>query len=62
MAKLKMLKAPKRPKASASVATKEAYLKRLSDINRENNRRRAENAKSRVLDQKIAKALNGFRK
>lgn len=62
MAKLKMLKAPKRPKASASVATKEAYLKRLAEVQRENARRRAENAKSKMLDQKISKAISGFNK
>lgn len=62
MAKLKMLKAPKRPKASASVATKEAYLKRLAEVQRENARRRAENAKSKMLDQKISKAISGFKK
>ncbi len=60
MAKLKMLKAPKRPKTSASVAVKENYLRRLAEVTKENNRRKAENQKSKMLDEKISKAIRGF--
>ena len=60
MAKLKMLKRPKAPKASASVAVKEKYLKKLADVKAENNRRAAINRKSDELSQKIAKAIQGF--
>lgn len=62
MAKLKMLKAPKRPKASASVATKENFLRKLTEVQKENARRKAENQKSKMLDAKISKAINGFGK
>lgn len=62
MAKMKMLKMPKAPKASASVAIKEAYLKRLAEVKKENARREAENKKSSLLSQRIAKARSDFRK
>lgn len=54
MAKLKMLKAPKKPKASASVATKENWLRRAAEVKKENARRAAENKKSEELSKKIA--------
>ena len=62
MAKLKMLKTPKRPKASASVQVKENYLKRLAELKKENNKRRAINVKSEALDKKISSAINGLKK
>lgn len=62
MAKLKMLKSPKAPKATASIAVKEAYLKRLAEIKKENARREAANKKSDQLSQRIAKARADFRK
>ena len=62
MAKKKMLKAPKAPKAGASVAVKEAYLKRLAEVKKENARREAENKKSEELSKRIAKARADFRK
>jgi hypothetical protein len=62
MAKMKMLKMPKAPKASASVTVKEAYLKRLAEVKKENARREAENKKSAQLSQRIAKARADFRK
>lgn len=62
MALLKMKKLPKAPKASASISTKENYLKRLGEVKRENAKRAALNKKSQALDSKIAKARNGFRK
>lgn len=54
MAKLKMLKAPKKPKASASVAVKENWLRRAAEVKKENARRAAENKKSAELSKKIA--------
>lgn len=62
MAKLKMLKMPKAPKAGASVAVKEAYLKRLAEVKKENARREAENKKSEALSKKISAARASFRK
>jgi len=59
MAKLKMLKTPKRPKASASVSVKENYLKRLAEVKKENAKRKAINAKSVTLDKKIDSAIKG---
>lgn len=60
MAKLKMLKRPKAPKASASVAVKENYLKKLAAVKAENNRRAAINRKSDELSKKIQKAVQAF--
>ena len=54
MAKLKMLKAPKKPKKSASVETKENWLKRFAEVKKENARRVALNKKSDELSKKIA--------
>lgn len=54
MAKLKMLKAPKKPKASASVASKENWLRKAAEVKKENARRAAENRKSVELSKKIA--------
>lgn len=54
MAKLKMLRLPKKPKASASVATKENWLKRAAEVRKENERRRRENKKSEELSKRIA--------
>lgn len=54
MAKLKMMKLPKKPKLSASVATKERWLARANDIKKENARRIAMNKRSMELSKKIA--------
>lgn len=54
MAKLKMLKLPKKPKASASVSVMENYLKRVSEVQKENRRREADNKKAETLRKKIA--------
>lgn len=54
MAKLKMLKMPKKPKLSASVATKERWLQRAAEVKKENARRASENKKSMELSKKIA--------
>jgi hypothetical protein len=54
MANLKMKKLPKKPKASASVATKENYLKKVAEVKKENTRRAAQNKKSADLTKKIS--------
>ena len=54
MAKLKMLKAPKKPKRSASIETKENWLRRVADIKRENAKRASLNKKREELSKKIA--------
>ena len=54
MAKLKMLKYPRKPKQSASIATKERYLARVKEIDRENLRRKAANKRSDDLRKKSA--------
>ena len=54
MATLKLKKYPKKPKASASVATKERYLQKTKEIDKENTRRKSEKAKSAKLSKAIA--------
>lgn len=54
MAKLKMLKFPKKPKLSASVQAKENWLKRAAEIKKENARRERENKRSEELSKKIS--------
>lgn len=53
MAKLKMIKLPKAPKANASVATKERWLQRANEIKKENAKRAALNRKSEELNKRI---------
>jgi hypothetical protein len=54
MAQLKMLKLPKRPRASASIATKEKYLAKVDAIKKENQRRKGLNDYGKKLDAKIS--------
>lgn len=54
MAKLKLKKYPRKPKASASVEVKERYLKRISEIDKENRSIEAKNKKSETLSKRIA--------
>jgi hypothetical protein len=54
MAKLKMLKLPKKPKQSASIAVLENYLKRVADVKKENAHRTALNKKRDSLAAKVA--------
>lgn len=54
-----MIKYPKKPKASASVATKENYLARIREIDKENANRRAENNRSAQLSKHIAGIRQG---
>lgn len=53
MPKLKMLPLPKKPKATASVAVKEKWLKRAADVKKQNEARKRENKKSEELTKKI---------
>lgn len=54
MAKLKMKRMPKKPKANASVEVKENWLKRAADVKKENARRVQANKRSIELSKKIA--------
>ncbi|MDX9696023.1 MAG: hypothetical protein RBT49_09550 [Bacteroidales bacterium] len=54
MAKLKMLKYPKKPKQSASVVTLERYIERCKEIDKENAKRKAQNAKRETLKKRVA--------
>lgn len=54
MAKLKMKRMPKKPKANASVEVKENWLKRAADVKKENARRVQANKRSTELSKKIA--------
>lgn len=54
MAKLKMLKYPRKPKAGASVPVLERWLKRKSEIDKENNKRKTLNKKQENLRKRIA--------
>lgn len=54
MAKLKMKKLPKKPKANASVGTKENWLKKAAEVKKENARRVSVNKRSGELSKKIA--------
>lgn len=58
MAKLKLKKLPKKPKASASVTTKENWLKRVAEIRKVNARIRSDKKKSEALDKKIRETSN----
>lgn len=55
MATLKLKKMPKAPKASASISTKENYLKRVNEVKKANRKIEALNKKSKALDAKIAR-------
>jgi hypothetical protein len=52
---LKLKKLPRKPKASASVAVKENWLKKAAEIKKENARRIAAAKKSKELSNRIAK-------
>ena len=52
MAKLKKL--PKKPKKSASIAVKEAYLRKVTEVRKENAKIIADQKKSKELDKRIA--------
>ena len=54
MAKLKMLKLPKKPKASASLEAKQKYLHRVKAIQSENQKRHKINQESERLSKVIA--------
>ena len=57
MAKLKKL--PKKPKATASIATKEAFLKKVAEVKKENVKIIADRKKSKELDKRIDAAIKG---
>ena len=53
MRKPKKLKTPKKPKASASVATMENYIKKVKDVEKRNSDNEKEYKKSLALREKI---------
>lgn len=53
MAKLKMKKYPKKPKAGASVKVMESYLKRRAAVDKDNKARTTSNKKQEKLRAKI---------
>lgn len=59
MGKLKLVKLPKKPKASASITTKETYLKRVKEIQAENSKRKKDNDYSKKLSAQIS-GINGL--
>lgn len=59
MGKLKYIKLPKKPKASASITVKEKYLAKVKEIQSENLRRKKENDRSDTLSKQIA-GINGL--
>lgn len=58
---VKLLKAPKKPKSTASISAKERFLQRVKEIQRENAKRLADAKKSKDLDKKISSAINGLK-
>lgn len=56
---VKLKKLPKRPKATASIATKEAFLRKVSEVKKENAKIIADKKKSKDLDKKIDAAIKG---
>ncbi len=56
---VKLKKLPKKPKASASIATKEAFLKKVAEIKKENAKILADRKKSKELDKKMDAAIKG---
>jgi hypothetical protein len=55
MRKPKKIKCPKKPKANASVATMENFLKRVKDVDKRNAENEREYKKSLALKEKIKK-------
>ena len=56
---VKLKKLPKKPKATASIATQEAFLKKVEEVKRENAKIIADRKKSKELDKKIDAAIKG---
>jgi len=54
MATLKLLKLPKKPKASASASVLERYIAKVNEIKKENIKRMALNKKTEALRKKVA--------
>ena len=58
MAKKKYLSYPRKPKATASVTTKENYIKKCKDIDKKNASIKSENLKS----EKLTKTISGMKR
>ncbi len=50
----KKIKLPKAPKASASIESKERYLKKVQEVKKRNAQQEADKRKSEALSKKIA--------
>ena len=59
MATLKLHKMPKAPKAKASIAVKENYLRKVAEVKKANRKIESLNKKSKALDAKIARVRAG---
>lgn len=56
---VKLKKLPKKPKSSASIATKEAFLKKVAEVKKENEKILSDRKKSKELDKRIDAAVKG---
>lgn len=54
MAKLKLKRYPRKPKSNASVTTLQNYLDRCKEIDKENARRKQQNAKLETLRKRVS--------
>ena len=59
---MKLKKLPKAPKKTASVSVKNAYLTKVAEVKKYNNRVIAMRKASEALDKRIQKAIAGFKK
>ena len=62
MAKMRFKRCPKPPKKNASIATKEAFLRKVKAVKEYNRQIMAMRKRSMELDKQIAKAIAEFRK
>lgn len=56
---VKLKKLPKKPKSSASIAAKEAFLKKVAEVKKENAKILSDRKKSKELDKRIDVAVKG---
>lgn len=56
---VKLKKLPKKPKSSASIAVKEAFLRKVAEVKKENAKILADRKKSKDLDKRIDDAIRG---
>lgn len=61
MAEKKLKKFPRKPKASASIAAKEAFLQKVKEVKQQNAKILSDRKKSKELDKRIEAAIKGCR-